>query len=531
MGQHLIHSQKLDLRYRNATQAKGDMDQWSEWYQRELLPVMSEVFDELEIPGKTVRLEKLVIDLGRIPGKPDPEALKRKLREALRNQILRQIPELARTDSMSLDKAKKHPKSPDGPKELGGPNELDVQKELEQLAYLLEKGRQPWWALPSKKAGIRHFLQKLFREKSPAFKKWLESQPLSSRAAQRLSNHLSDAELTDLVAWVFPESARIWELFCKSLNESLIPEIFEKPELEGLLSKILAETFFVANSAQISAVSTWLRSNVLISPRTKIKSRELILPVLELLCEKKSQIPNASASAKIIQKWLESPFVRSHSEHPMWSEKQEKHQISEEFQKELAARFGRKAASQKEERPTFYQKTRSIQELNADETFPVFNAGLVLTAPFLPYFFRGLGLVEKNEFVSAQAQHRAALLIQSLLDDSFVFEESDLLLNKILCGIPPDEPIPVGFSPTELEKEEIQNLLDAMAGQWTALKSTSGRNLAKGFFPREGSLRRADKGYRLHIPRISIDILLNRLPWTISIIKLPWMNETLFTEW
>ncbi|WP_416171431.1 contractile injection system tape measure protein [Algoriphagus boritolerans] len=26
-------------------------------------------------------------------------------------------------------------------------------------------------------------------------------------------------------------------------------------------------------------------------------------------------------------------------------------------------------------------------------------------------------------------------------------------------------------------------------------------------------------------------MLLNRLPWTISIIKLPWMDETLYTEW
>ncbi len=139
--------------------------------------------------------------------------------------------------------------------------------------------------------------------------------------------------------------------------------------------------------------------------------------------------------------------------------------------------------------------------------------------------------MENRAFVSPEAQQRAALLIQALLDEHHEYEESDLLLNKILCGIPTEEVIPVVFSPTDLEKEEIPNLLDVMTQRWAALKSTSGKSMALGFFPREGSLRRTDKGYQLHIPRVSIDILLNRLPWAISIIKLPWMDETLFVEW
>ncbi len=91
--------------------------------------------------------------------------------------------------------------------------------------------------------------------------------------------------------------------------------------------------------------------------------------------------------------------------------------------------------------------------------------------------------MENKEFVSKEAQNRAVLLIQALLDDSYFYEESDLLLNKILCGIDPLEPIQVHFSPTDLEKEEIKNLLDTMVARWTALKSTSGTAMAKGFSP------------------------------------------------
>ncbi len=520
MGQHLIHTQRLDLRYRNSVQAKADMDQWSKWYHREFLPVISEVLDELEIPGKTMRLNKLEIDLGRISGKPDPDHLKRILKEELKNQLLQQFPELLKTS-----------KSPSWIETSSPSVTRDQPNELEHLAYLLEKGRQPWWALPSKKAGIRYLFQKLVEEKNPVFKSWMESQPLSLTGAQRLANHLSLASLEELISWIFPDSIGIWKLFAKSLEESLSPLVFSKTELVGILSEILTEAFLVKKSTQVSATGTWLRTKLLFSPSPRINSKELLLPILELISEKKSQVPKTSASTKILEKWLVSAFARRYSEYWPSLEKKEKDRIFGDFQKELLLRLGQKAAAQKVEKTQIPEKFRQSSSLETEETIPVFNAGLVLTAPFLIYFFRGLGLVEHKEFVSKSAQHRAALLIQALLDERFVYEESDLLLNKILCGIPPDEPIPVSFSPTETEKEEIKNLLEAMVSQWTALKSTSGESMAKGFFPREGSLKRVSKGYQLTIPRISIDILLNRLPWAISIIKLPWMEETLFTEW
>ena len=69
------------------------------------------------------------------------------------------------------------------------------------------------------------------------------------------------------------------------------------------------------------------------------------------------------------------------------------------------------------------------EKLELDETILISNSGLVLTSPFLPFFFKGLGLVENTQFVSKAAQNRAALLLQSLLDDSFSYKESDLMLN------------------------------------------------------------------------------------------------------
>ncbi|WP_026967415.1 contractile injection system tape measure protein [Algoriphagus terrigena] len=521
MARHLIHSQKLDLRYTRVTQAKADLDDWGARYQGEFLPVIAEVLDDLEIPGETTRIDKLEIDLGRISGNLDPDVLKQKLKEALKTQILREVPKLRRESPEKESKSQFHPFA------------LDDQKDLELLVYLLETGRKPWWALPSKRAGVKSLFQKLFRqEKSPSLRTWLESQQLSSQAAERLINHLNYSELLDLIAWVFPRSEVAWRSFSASLEEALTPEIYSKAQASVFLSSILIESFLVRKSESIAPTSIWLRKSPAFSSGGKIQKTEVFLPLLEAVASRGKPIATKALLAGAAERWLDSPFVLTHTELRSGISRAEKEVAIQEFLGVFSEKSTKITVLPEEKQHSFsLKKTQQIRPLEMEETFPISNAGLVLTAPFLPYFFAGLGLLEKKEFVSTDAQNRAALLIQALLDESHDYEESDLLLNKILCGIAPGEAIPVAFSPTDLEKEEIPNLLDSMTQQWTALKSTSGRSMAQGFFPREGSLRKVDKGYQLQIPRISIDILLNRLSWTISIIKLPWMNETLFVEW
>lgn len=517
MGRHLIHSQKLDLRYTRVTQAKADLDDWGAVYQREFMPVITEVLDDLEIPWETTRIDTMELDLGRISGKLDPDLLKQKLRDVLKTQILRDAPELrkglAAKESASSFRS----------------IALDDQKDLELLIYLLENGRKPWWTLPSKKVGIRSFFQKLIGQgKNPALKIWLESQPLSSHAAERMVNHLSYRELTDLIAWVFPRSEVAWRSFSRSLEVALIPDFWSESDASVFLSTILTESFLVRKSGSMAPISTWLRDSPVFSSGGKIQKTEIFVPLLEAVASRRKSSASKALLLEAVEKWLDSPFVLNHTELSSGISREEKQVLIQEI---LGVLSKKTVLTEEKQHSPSRKKNRQINPLEMEETFPISNSGLVLTAPFLLYFFAGLGLMEKKVFVSIEAQNRGALLIQALFDESHDYEESDLLLNKILCGIAPGEAIPVAFSPTDPEKEEISHLLGTMTQQWTALKSTSGRSMAQGFFPREGSLRKVDKGYQLLIPRISIDILLNRLPWTIGIIKLPWMNETLFVEW
>ncbi len=157
------------------------------------------------------------------------------------------------------------------------------------------------------------------------------------------------------------------------------------------------------------------------------------------------------------------------------------------------------------------------------------NAGLVLLHPFLPTFFEALGMAKAGELTQP---HRAALLLLYLATNRTVAPEHLLPLNKLLCGLPLDEPVPGRIRLTKKEKTEAQNLLEAVINHWVVLKNTSTENLQGSFLCREGKLTlQADGEWRLRVEQKTWDVLLDSLPWGISVIRLPWMKEMLNVEW
>jgi hypothetical protein len=63
------------------------------------------------------------------------------------------------------------------------------------------------------------------------------------------------------------------------------------------------------------------------------------------------------------------------------------------------------------------------------------------------------------------------------------------------------------------------------------LKNTGREALRETFLQRLGKLSPTDHGWLLQVEQKAVDFLLNRLPWGIGVIKLPWMDEKIFVEW
>lgn len=161
------------------------------------------------------------------------------------------------------------------------------------------------------------------------------------------------------------------------------------------------------------------------------------------------------------------------------------------------------------------------------------NAGLVLLAPFLSQLFRALGWTEGNDWKDTPSQHQAIRLLAYLSHDSIETYEYDWPLNKLLCGLPIEDAL---FDEQTLDSSTrslADELLQMVIKEWSVLKTMSLTRFREVFLQREGKLspQPDGNGWQLQIARQTEDILLERLPWSVSVIKLPWMPHILFVEW
>lgn len=167
----------------------------------------------------------------------------------------------------------------------------------------------------------------------------------------------------------------------------------------------------------------------------------------------------------------------------------------------------------------------------APDSLYVNNAGLLLLHPFLPEMFRRLGLLHDGQWRDQAAQHAAVRVLEWLVTGREPAPEFNLTLNKIICGMAIDAVPLITDQWNPGIETECNDLLDSVIGYWTALKNTGREALRETFLQRLGKLTPTDHGWLLQVEQKAVDVLLNRLPWGIGVVKLPWMKEKIFVEW
>lgn len=159
------------------------------------------------------------------------------------------------------------------------------------------------------------------------------------------------------------------------------------------------------------------------------------------------------------------------------------------------------------------------------------NAGLCLLAPFLPALFKQLGYTEKNQFISPIKAHRALFLLQYMVNKRQKIDEYTLQLNKLLCGLKIDEIIKGFRKLTIRERKEADDLVASAIEHWKVLRSTSLEGFRRSFLQRKGILTQKENFWLLQVEKNAYDLLLDNIPWTFHIIKLPWMPKMIQVEW
>jgi hypothetical protein len=368
-------------------------------------------------------------------------------------------------------------------------------------------------------------------------KKWKESVTLPEKANYHLLIHLlsrlSIGE--EVIKRIIPlQIIRISEVLSKSLKlvEWLqrigipVSQLFYRE-----LGELFKSGYFINNVADNDLVAFWTEVFALLSPGQHKNIDELSN---ESLKNQHEQLHDNDISNKAE---TIDPKIENEAISPEWKNRMEQSIINTQagndehiadLSTEKLLSFHKLIADQIN---LDTENDLSLPTFLPDKSFFISNAGLILLHPFLPQFFTTLGLVENDTFIDSYSTERAIHLLQYLATGSEDFFEAALVFNKILCGWPIEMPVSRYIELTDMEKNECDAMLQAVVAHWTVLKNSSPQALQESFLSRMGKLVDNAGIWELKVASSGVDILLSEIPWSISVIKLPWMSGHIIVDW
>lgn len=177
----------------------------------------------------------------------------------------------------------------------------------------------------------------------------------------------------------------------------------------------------------------------------------------------------------------------------------------------------------------------AIMPPETDDAIFIGNAGLILFGPYLPALFDRLGLLSETDqgprIVDAEAMSRGVHLLQYLVDGRCDAPEPELVLNKLLCGLPTAQPVAASIEPNAADIAICDGLIAAVIGNWSILGNASPAALRETFLQREGRLTHGADRWNLVVQRKTVDVLVDQLPWSIATVYHRWMTEALHVTW
>ena len=159
------------------------------------------------------------------------------------------------------------------------------------------------------------------------------------------------------------------------------------------------------------------------------------------------------------------------------------------------------------------------------------NAGLIILWPFFYRLFDKCGFLIDRKFKDELSVQKGILIMQFLVTGSLEINENELVLNKILCGVAQRTPVDVNIEIEEVELELCESLLKGVLQNWEKLNNSSVATLRETFLMREGILTPNELDYNLDIVKETFDMLLETIPWNISMIQTTFMENRINVDW
>jgi hypothetical protein len=464
-------------------------------WQDNILTMLEDVFDRIDRTEQIIHIPKLEIHC-QITSEQD---LLTVLPELIKQQLHEQLLPLAEQSST------------DSPSAIVWQTTAVSEIKFANLLKYLQTGVLPWSIADLTAAQVRQELTDICHQQQSPLLSYLSQQPATAAVYFRLQQLLPDQEFTVLMKTFIQRFPPIWQTV---LNKLL--EFVNNSSLSQLSSHVQGEV-----RAKIMAVS-WNQLHQINQPDFHEILDDILLsanidrdifistlphPTTKLLTSRTQPHQNANdQGSNIIDTLIIPPPILDPSLF-----QREENQINSDSQ-----------WNQDVELPFANQFS-----------LPVNYAGLILIHPFINTLLESTSIkaASSKEIAPPQLAHAAALLHYLATGHQEIYEY-ELGFIKILLGLTPNTPLPVGTGLLqESDRAEAEALLAAALNYWTVLKNTSVAGLRSSFLQRSGLLRQTDQGWSLQIEPQSFDMLLEHLPWSISIVKLSWMTFPIYTEW
>lgn len=516
MQKHIIHRQKVLLEIPGEKEAFNYQNTVSRLFNNGLQTAAEDVLNTMCIGDEIVRIDRLQLDLGIIDAKLFEKEFKDRFIEVLKQQV-------------SLSKSK----APGKEKEIIKP----AASQQQALCYFLLHGTLPWYSeVENIQAWERNLLAKMGAAEWHAFIKWLQPQTgKGNEVLQRLVLQFSDAFLAKVAQQLYESTQPAEHIDADTCLQwhkdilQIIDSLFPKSKIQG--PDVWLDIFLLLSLDSTPGIDAFIekiigqilpRSNAEVTSNYKNALLQNIQPgAVKDVCIKISNLLEKGLSLQLIMEYTS----RGRLDDLYIQDKLDNNNIEPIASPETNV----KHFHRKKNKPGTAGNEINISD--REEVLYAGNCGVVLLHPFLAPYFTGLGLMDNKRFVNEEAQQRAVLLLFYLATGETEAAEFNLILQKILCGYGVEETLPANVVLSQLEIDESDNLLRSVIDYWPPLKSTSVAGFRDAFINREGRLSMTNNGWLLKVEQKTVDILLGKLPWGFSTIRLPWMQQMINVEW
>jgi hypothetical protein len=509
---HIVHREILEVRLEGAVEGWSIQKRMERINEDRILPILDEVFSLVSPSQGHLRIERMVIDLGKL----SLRSLDQELPEKLRQGLFKALKPLVERGETGRPVHEEEGNLKGERFETGRLLSME-QSGIEVLRFFLERGLLPWWSDETSMENLlAHLIETVPQEVKTTIWEYAGFEPCRTR----LVYQFSDALLLRVFRLVEPENSGRIEGWFHDLNEAgaLLPwAIFRTGQWRkvfwGLVFKVSHELGDNGNPDAFQVLKGLAREArmemraFLTALDEAMKAAE---PALESDLRHRIQTRMAKGDRLFLVSAPDPPASQG-------------------------GRDGARPAPCRELSPpeaVVSPRVLGAQALEGEAAeIRVENAGLVLLWPFLAELFHPVGYLEETGFAHEETRIRAVHLLEYAGTGKEGRAEPFLALNKVLCGLDVTAPIPLAVDLGLHERRETDKMLGAVISRWAALKSTSVNGLRSAFLVRPGLLSKKEKAWMLQVERRPYDVLLDRLPWGIAMIKLSWMKEMLGVEW